>query len=263
MTTAGEAFTNGDIEGAVAAATAAVKAAPRDAGARWMLAEMLLYAGEVERADRSLDAVIMEQPSPAVLEFRRLLRAEEWRRQTFADGRLPKFQGDDPTEAQKAVMQALVQFRAGDLAGANASAAEAETLRPRVPGKHGDVAFDDLRDADDMFSPILEVITSGGDYMWVPVERLRSLTFDAPRRPRDLFWRRASIETKDGTEGVVYLPTLYPWTPKDAPAEYRLGRGTDWTDPAQGPVRGLGQRLLLVGEDALPLAEVTSLTFDD
>ncbi|HEY4254653.1 MAG TPA: type VI secretion system accessory protein TagJ [Roseomonas sp.] len=263
MTTAGEAFTKGDIEGAVAAATAAVKAAPRDSGARWVLAEMLLYAGEVERADRTLDAVIMEEPSPAVLEFRRLLRAEEWRRQTFADGRLPKFQGDEATEAQKAVMQALVQFRAGDLAGANAATAEAENLRPRTPGKHGDVAFDDLRDADDMFSPILEVITAGGDYMWVPVERLRSLEFDAPRRPRDLYWRRATIETKEGTEGVVYLPALYPWTAKDAPAEFRLGRGTDWTDPAQGPVRGLGQRLLLVGEDAIPLAEVTSLTFAD
>lgn len=263
MTTTGEAFTSGDIDGAVAAAIAAVKAAPRDSGLRWMLAEMQIFAGEVEKADRALDAVILDEPSPAVLEFRCLIRAEEWRRQTFAEGRLPKFQGDDPTEAQKAAMQALVQLRAGDIAGANASAAEAEAKRGRVSGKHGDVAFDDLRDADDIFGPILEVITTGGDYMWVPVERLRSLSFDAPRRPRDLFWRRAAIETKDGTEGVVYLPNIYPWTTKDMPAPLRLGRNTDWTDAEKGPVRGLGQRLLLVGDDAVPMAEITELTFND
>ena len=46
MTTAGDAFKAGDIEGAVAAAIATVKATPRDAGARGLLAEMLLFAGE-------------------------------------------------------------------------------------------------------------------------------------------------------------------------------------------------------------------------
>ena len=42
----------------------AVKAAPRDAGARWLLTEMLLFAGEVERADRTLDSVIAGRALP-------------------------------------------------------------------------------------------------------------------------------------------------------------------------------------------------------
>ena len=69
----------------MAAATAAVRAQPRDSGLRWLLAEMLLFSGEAERADRALDAVVTDDPSPAVLEFRKLLRAEEARRQCFAD----------------------------------------------------------------------------------------------------------------------------------------------------------------------------------
>ncbi len=85
---AGEAFHKGDLQGAVAAATAAVKAAPRDAGLRWLLSEMLLFAGEVERADRALDAVVMDDPTPALLEFRKILRAEEARRQCFREGRI-------------------------------------------------------------------------------------------------------------------------------------------------------------------------------
>ncbi|MBW6400962.1 tetratricopeptide repeat protein [Roseomonas sp. HJA6] len=261
MTTAGEAFKAGDIEGAVAAAMATVKASPRDAGARWLLSEMLLFAGDYERADRALDAVIEETPSPTVMEFRQLLRAEVARRQVFTEGRVPKFQGEDPTDAQKAAAHAVTLLRAGDTAGAAAAAAEVETLRPRAPGKIDGVAFEDLRDADDVLAAIVEVHTSGGEYMWVPVERLRALSFDEPKRPRDLYWRRCSIEMKDGQEGVVYVPTIYPWTAKTLPNPLRLGRGTEWQDD-NGLVRGLGMREFLVGEEAKTLAELTEVTFD-
>lgn len=261
MTTAGEAFKAGDIEGAVAAATAAVKAAPRDAGARWVLAEMLLFAGEFERADRSLDAVIEETPSPTVMEFRQLLRAEVVRRQVLLEGRLPKFQGEDPTDAQKAAARAVTLLRAGDRAEAAAAGAEVESLRPRVAGKAGGAAFDDLRDADDVFAAMVEVYTLSGEYMWVPIERLRALSFDEPKRPRDLYWRRCSIEMKDGQEGVVYVPAIYGWTAKDMPNPLRLGRGTEWQDDS-GLVRGLGLREFLVGEEAKSIAELTEITFD-
>jgi len=265
MSSIGDAFESGDLPGAIAAATAAVRSAPRDAGLRWLLAELLLFNGETERADRALDAVLEEQPSPPVLEFRRLLRAEEIRRQVFHEGRVPKFQGDDPTPAQAAALRALTLSRQGDLAGAAEAAAEAEALRPRTPGEvtgpAGATAFDDLRDADDVLAPQVEVLTAAGEYMWVPVERLASLEFEAARRPRDLYWRRTSLTLKDGTEGLVFLPAVYPWADPATSAAIRLGRETDWTDPAAGPVRGLGQRLLLAGEEALALRDVVMLRF--
>ena len=58
MTSIRDAFEAGDLPAALAAATAAVRAKPREAGLRWLLAEMLLFSGQVERADRALDAVI-------------------------------------------------------------------------------------------------------------------------------------------------------------------------------------------------------------
>ena len=261
MSTAGEAFKAGDIEGAVAAATAAVKAAPREAGPRWLLAELLVFAGDLERADRALDAVIEDSPSPTVMEFRQLIRGEAVRRQVLFEGRVPKFQGEDPTDAQKAAAHAMTLLRAGDHAGAAAAAAEAEALRPRVPGTIDGAAFDDFRDADDLFAPMIEVHTAGGEYLWVPTERLRMLSFDAPKRPRDLFWRRCTIEMKDGQEGVVYVPMIYPWTAKDMPNPLRLGRGTEWQED-QGLVRGLGMREFLVGEEARTLAEIEEIAFD-
>jgi type VI secretion system protein ImpE len=260
MTTAGDAFRSGDLAGALAAATAAVKAKPADADARWLLAELMLFAGEAERADKMLDAAALSEPNPAVLEFRKLLRAEVVRGQVLREGRAPKYQGGEATPAQQAALRARVLLRDGDLAGAAAAAAEVEQLRPRTPGKAGDVAFDDLRDADDLLAAEFEILTTGGEHMLVPVERVRSLSFDAPRRPRDLFWRRCSIDLKDGTEGVVFMPALYGGAAETDNA-LRLGRATDWIEDG-GPVRGRGQRLLLVGEEAMALSALTTLVFD-
>lgn len=259
---AGDEFLKGDIQAAVAAATAAVRAAPRDAGKRWMLSEMLLFSGDVEKADRALDAVITDDPSPAVLEFRKLLRAEEARRQTFADGRVPKMQGDDPTAAQRAALQALTYLRFGDQAAAAGAAAEIEASRGRVTGKANGEAFDDLRDADDVLAPVLEVLTNAGEYMWVPFERIQSLEFEEPKRPRDLYWRKCVIELRDGTEGHIFVPATYPWANAQTSATLRLGRETDWIEGDGGPVRGLGQRIWLVGENALPITEAQSIVFD-
>lgn len=267
MTTAGDALRAGDIAGALAAATAAVKAAPTDADARWLLAELLLCTGDAERADRMLDAAALREPNPAVLEFRKLLRAEVLRAQVLREGRAPKYQGDDATPAQQAALRSRMLLRLGDLTGAQAAAEEIETLRARAPGHlesaDGSVtAFDDLRDADDLMAAEFEVLTTAGDHILVPVSRVKSLAFDPPRRTRDLIWRRCAIDLKDGTEGVVYLPAIYLGASPETDSALLLGRATEWTDPDNGPVRGRGQRMLLVGEQVVAFTALETVVFD-
>jgi type VI secretion system protein ImpE len=264
MSSVTDAFRHGDIAAAVAAATAEVRAKPRDSGARWLLAEMLLFAGEPDRADKMLDAAALEEPNPNVLEFRKLLRAEVIRGQVWHEGRAPRFQGEDATPAQQAALRALIAARLGDPAAAAAEAAAAEALRPRAPGRaelaNGTALdFDDFRDADDIAAPFVEVLTAGGDHMWVPLERIRELRFEAPKRARDLAWRRTNIELKDGTEGLVYMPATYP-VAGAAPDAVRLGRVTEWSEGA-GPVRGTGQRLFLAGEEAIAANDLALLVF--
>lgn len=264
MATAGEAFKAGDLAAAIAAQQAVVKAAPRDSGARWFLAELLLFAGEAERADRMLDAAVLEEPSPAVLEFRKLLRAEVIRQQVWMEGRAPQFSGGEASPAQTAALRAAVLARAGEMQAAEDAAQAAEEARPATAGT-AELAdgtrldFEDFRDADDLMGPMVEVLTTGGDHILVPVERIESLEFEAPRRPRDLAWRRTTIALRDGTEGVVFMPALYPGAAGAADA-LRLGRATEWTE-GPGPVRGQGQRLFLVGEEALALADLATLRF--
>src|SRR5690349_4806159 len=133
--TAGALFRARQLGPAIAAANAAVRRSPGDLGARVLLAEFLLFAGTIERADTILDAAATADPTAAVVvaEFRQLLRAETARRQLTRDGRVPEFLGDPPA-ALRAALAAQVALRAGDIAEAARCATEAEAVRPRVPG---------------------------------------------------------------------------------------------------------------------------------
>jgi protein involved in temperature-dependent protein secretion len=45
--------------------------------------------------------------------------------------------------------------------------------------------------------------------------------------------------------------------------EVKLSRGTEWVGEEDEAVAGIGQRMLLVGEDPVSLLEIESLTRDD
>lgn len=263
-TTAGSLFRQGRLDDAVAAASAAVKAQPSDLAARVLLAELLLFAGNLERADVILDAASGVDPGAAVVmaEFRQLLRAETARRQLFRDGRVPEFLGE-PTPAQRASLAALVALRAGDFDTAAREAAAAEASRPRAGGRAGESRFDDFRDTDDLLAGTFEVLTTTGKYFWIPTERVASVIFHAPKRPRDLYLRRASMDVREGPDGEVYLPVVYTDPGAAASPEQRLGRESDWRELAPGLVRGVGQRTFLVGEDARGMMELAQLEFDE
>jgi type VI secretion system protein ImpE len=260
--TAGALFRAGKLAPAIDQAGLAVKKTPSDPGARLLLAELLLVSGNLERADVILDAASQIDPSAAVVvaEFRQLLRADIARRQLRRDGRVPEFLGE-PTPALREVLAALVALREGDAEAAAKHASEAEALRPHIQGKDGAQAFDDFRDVDDLCGGFFEVLTTTGKYYWIPTERVESIEFRAPKRPRDLVWRCAAMSVSDGPDGVVYLPAIYGNDEPDLADDYRLGRATDWRQDNGGPVRGVGQRTFLLGEEARGIMDLTTLTF--
>ena len=127
---AGRLFREGNLADALTAANAAVRKTPTDIGARVLLAELLVFAGNIERADVILDACADLDPTAAVVvaEFRQLLRGETARRQLFSDGRVPEFLGE-PTAAQRLSLAAVVALRDGDSQEAGKLAAQAEEVR--------------------------------------------------------------------------------------------------------------------------------------
>lgn len=263
---AGRLFREGKLAEAVAAANATVRKSPADIGARVLLAELLLFSGNLERADTVLDACADIDATAAitVAEFRQLLRGEIARRQLFSDGRVPEFLGE-PTVAQRHALAALVALRDGNAVEAARLVAQAEEARIHPIGVGADGPFDDMRDGDDMLSTCFEVITTTGKYFWVCPERVASMDFHPIRRPRDLFWRRATLSVSSGPDGDVYLPTIYPPLQSEgieANDAFRLGRATDWLQISDdGPTRGMGAVTLIVGEGPKTWLEMEQLTF--
>ncbi len=261
-TSVNDLFRAGQLADAIAAATAEVRKATAAAGPRMVLAELLLFTGDLERSERMLDAAASLDPSYAITiaEFRQLLRAEQARRQLLSDGRLPEFLPEGPTPSQQSALAAVVALREGNLVEATKHIGEAETLRPVTPFKIDGTQVADLRDVDDLLGGTLEILTPTGKYLWLPIERLVFMTLHKPESPRDLFWRRASLKVQDGPDGDVYIPVAYAPTSSESDDEaLRLGRTTDWQDLTDGLARGRGQRVFLAGEDGRAILDISSI----
>lgn len=262
MINAHELYRQGRLAEAVAAMNAEVKAKPTDTAARAFLAELLCFDGNHQRVDLLLDQIGGLDAGLAVpmALLRQLVRADLARQQFRDEGRLPEFL-DAPTPTAKAYLEASILVREGRLKEAAALLAAAEAERPRVAGEHDGKAFEDFRDLDDLSPGIFEVYTSTGKYFWIPVERVIELEFRPPQRPHDLLWRQAFMLVKDGPEGEVYLPAVYAGTAQAEDETLRLGRATHWVGEDGEPVRGVGQRTVLLGDDDLPILQLGKLSF--
>jgi type VI secretion system protein ImpE len=260
---ASELFRAGNLKEAVATALEEVRSHPTDSGRRLFLSELLCFAGDLERADNQLDALGHGDPQimPWVVTFRQLIRAEQARRDFFAQGRLPEFLAP-PEGAVKLLLEASIRVREGAFQEAALLLDQAEELRPRVSGTSDSSSFVDFRDLDDQTSCVLEVLTTNGTYYWIPISHVESIEFHQPERSRDLFWRRTHLVVRDGPDGEVYLPVLYPGAAEESDDSLRLGRQTDWREGEAAPVRGVGQRTFLVGEEARPILELKTITFE-
>jgi type VI secretion system protein ImpE len=259
-----ESFHAGDLQGAIAAATDEVKKHPTQTSPRALLAELLAFTGELERADKHMDA-IGQQDAEAMLGVavvRQLVRAELARREFYDQGRVPEFL-DPPPPHVRLALEASIAIREGKAVEAAAKLEEAENLRPHLSGTSDGKPFDDFRDVDDLTSTFFEVFTSTGKYYWIPNERVELIEFHVPERPRDLLWRQAHMVVAGGPDGEVTIPAVYYGSHADAEDRVKLGRVTEWRGEEGSPVRGFGQRLFLMGDEARAILEIKEITFGE
>ncbi|MFO0823569.1 MAG: type VI secretion system accessory protein TagJ [Gemmataceae bacterium] len=253
--TATELFRAGQLADAINAQIAAVKAKPGDAGIRTFLFELLLFAGDLDRAVKHLDAVRAETPEliAAAEAYRGIVAAEKIRRTVLSGAEQPMFFGDIPEHAKLRV-EALKNPADPGLA---AQLAAADTAAPDLVGSLNGKEFVDLRDADDLFGTVLEVFAQG-KYFWVPFEQVASLTANPPKFPRDTLYLPARLTLADDSSGDVFLPTLYPGSSDNADDAVKLGRSTVWEGPT-GAMRGRGHRVILIGDADVGLVDIREL----
>lgn len=229
MPTARELYAAGRLDSAIETLGAELRSNPTDAQRRTFLFELLSFAGQYDRATKQLDVLARggTDAEVAVLPYRAAIQAEQIREHMFATG-------DFPTGPVPAPV-------AGTLNG-----------RP----------FLSIEDADPRVGARLEVM-AGGRYLWIPFAYLATVSVEAPRMLRDLRWAPARVTTSASVRemelGEVLLPAVSPSAWRLDDADLRLARATDWEERPDGSFVPLGQKLLLVDGETIPLLEVRDL----
>jgi type VI secretion system protein ImpE len=257
-----ELYRSGRLREAIDAQVREVKAHPAEQGRRLFLFELLAFAGELDRARRQVDAVHHGEPDLdlATLAYRKLIDSEVARRRFFDEGVPPEILGE-PTESLDLRIEAAGQLRLGRPAEAAALLERASEAAPSPVGTLDGRAFTTLRDADDLFGGVLEVMARG-KYFWVGLEQVVGLGMRPPRHPRDLIYVPARLDLASES-GEVFLPALYPGSHDHPDDQIKLGRATDWVGPEGGPTLGIGARMFLVDDDAIGLLECREFILEE
>ena len=252
----------GDLTAAIEAATSDVRARPADQSARLFLFELLLFAGEWERALKQLDAVATHdtQSELGAQVYRNNITALRARERLWAEGVEPHFLTEPPPDIDQQ-LTALNEVRAGRAAQARKLLKSAAAKRPELTGQFNGQPFTGWRDADDIVAPVLELIISD-KYTWLPFAQIKRIELAPPRRLRDLVWCSARVETRQGAIGEMFVPTLYEGSSRHADDRVKLGRMTDWQGDDKGPARGVGLRLFVAGADEQPIFAAQQVEFD-
>lgn len=223
-------FQAGRLADAIDALSAELRNDPTDARRRTFLFELLCFAGNYDRAEKQLDILSQggQQAAMGSLLYRSALHAERTRQAMFDEDRLP-------------------------LSG-EPSASISGTLNGR--------AFTSLEDGDPRVGPRLELFAAG-QYTLMPLAHIESVRMEAPKRLRDLLWAPAIVRTAPSFKGVelgeVLVPVMAPGSTQDEDDSIRLGRSTAWIALDDGREAPIGQRVLRVDGDEVPLLEVREL----
>lgn len=231
MPAAQELYAAGRLTDAIEALGVELRKNPDDAQRRIFLFELLAFAGHYDRADKQLDVVarLGTKVEAGTLVYRSALQAERIREHMFDTGDFPRSAAPEP-----------------------------------VRGSCNGTPFESIADADPRIGARLEVF-AGGRYLWIPFAHLATVAVDAPARLRDLRWLPARIATgpsvKDMELGDVMLPTLTAGAWKQQDVELQLGRATDWEELPDGDYAPVGQKVLRIDDQLVPLVDVRELTF--
>jgi type VI secretion system protein ImpE len=230
---AAELYQAGRLDDAITALGDALRKDPTDARRRTFLFELLCFSGELDRAEKQLGVLASgsRESEMGALVYRAALHAERLRRDAFGPAGLPP------------------------------SAREPAAVRGTLNGK----PFNALEDGDPRIGARLEVFAAG-QYTWLPFEHVARVSMQPPKRLRDLIWAPALVQTGPAFEGMelgeVLLPVLTPEAYASEDPAVRLGRMTDWLILEDGRDAPVGQKLLNVDGEGVPILDLRELVID-
>jgi type VI secretion system protein ImpE len=229
---AAELYQAGQLNAAIKALGDSLRDNPTDARRRTFLFELLCFAGEYDRAEKQLDVLAAGDRDAEVgaLLYRSALHAERMRLAMFAsDVGLPT------------------------------------TSAAAVTGTFNGQPFQLLADADPRIGPRLEVFVAG-QYTWLPLAHVSSVSMEPPRRLRDLLWSPIVVRPAEHMSeldlGEILMPVLTAGAWRHSDDDVRLGRKTDIETLANGTPVPVGQKLWFVDDEEVPILELRELVIN-
>lgn len=252
-----ELIRQAELGQATEAAVTALREDPADAAIRACYIELLCVQGALEKADHQLDILVRQHPDYLVgaVNLRQLIRAATARQDFYQGGMTATLFSESDTAFQTLVSLHLA-LREQNYAMAAGAAVELENLRPKTEVALAQTEVADLRDLDDSLCGYLELFGTDGKFYLATFEQIERLQLMAPSSLLDTVWRRAEIIIKNGPSGEVFVPVTYHGSVR---MSERLGRDTQWCEHHPQLVTGLGQKMLLAGDEAIALSSVSLL----
>jgi type VI secretion system protein ImpE len=251
-----QSLREGRVEQALTELQDQVRKAPDNAEYRVFLFQLLCVLGDWDRARAQLKVLgeLSVGSLPLVHVYGAAITCELLRREVFAGARTPLVLGE-PLPWVALLFQALSVAAQGRAAEATALRSEALEKASAVPGTIDGQAFEWIADGDSRLGPVCEAIVDGR-YYWVPFERLRSVTLEAPADLRDVLWMPAKLGLANGGEATALIPARYPGSEADGDGLIRLSRKTEWNEVAPDTFHGRGQRMFATAEGEHALLSV-------
>ncbi|MCC5825384.1 type VI secretion system accessory protein TagJ [Alkalimonas sp.] len=221
---------------------------------RSMYVELLCVLGELEKADQQLDMMVRQHPDclMGAVNLRQLIRAQT-ARQDFYQGGMTATLFAEADASFEALLSLHLALREGQIAAAEQAAQQLESLRQPAQFELNGETVQEIRDLDDSLAGYLELLGTDGKFYLAKFSEIESLELQPVKSIIDMAWRRVNISIVDGPQGEAFLPVCYIASSKELS---RLGRETDWHEHGDHLVTGLGQKMLLVNDQAMPLTQL-------
>jgi type VI secretion system protein ImpE len=224
-----ELYRNGRLRETITALGDELRKNPLDAKRRAFLFELLLFAGEYDRAEKQLEVLADAGADAAAgtLLYRSALHAERTRQDMFARNQTPGLE---------------VWKQKGGFCDGH--------------------PFREFTDSDPRIGSNLEVYMAGS-YTWIPIPYLRKVEIEPPANLRDLMWARARVETTPEFRlqdiGEVLIPAICPLSSRHPEEIVQLGRETAWEQDAMYDALPFGAKVMLVDGVDVPLLSIRSM----
>ena len=224
-----ELYRDGKLREAITALGEELRSNPLDTKRRTFLFELLLFAGEYDRAEKHLDVLAEQSAETAAgsLLYKSALHAERTRAGMFLGAAIP-----------------------------------AEAQEPAPSGCWNGTEFSEMCDSDPRIGANLEVFLAGS-YTWIPMRYITKLEIEPAANLRDLMWIPARLETSSDFRlqdiGDVLLPALCPLSSRHRDDSVRLGRESAWElDEGYGEIP-FGAKMMQIDGTDVPLLSLRSV----